>query len=100
MAVCKYVYGTAKRAAQCPTSFQLVEASGCGLLTKPSTSWKLVGHFPQEEKIVNESLRVVIADDERPARSFLAAMLRGFEDVTLVGEAEDGAEAVEVIERT
>jgi two-component system, LytTR family, response regulator len=49
---------------------------------------------------VNESLRVVIADDERPARSFLAAILRGFEDVTLVGEAENGAEAVEVIERT
>ncbi|MGH9940662.1 MAG: LytR/AlgR family response regulator transcription factor, partial [Blastocatellia bacterium] len=49
---------------------------------------------------MNESLRVVIADDERPARSFLAAMLRGFEDVTLVGEAEDGAEAIEVIERT
>jgi two-component system, LytTR family, response regulator len=49
---------------------------------------------------VNESLRVVIADDERPARSFLSAMLRRFEDVTVVGEAEDGAEAVEVIERT
>lgn len=49
---------------------------------------------------MNESLRIVIADDERPARSFLAAMLRGFEDVTLVGEAENGAEAVEVIERT
>ena len=48
---------------------------------------------------MNESLRVVIADDERPARSFLAAMLRGFEDVTLIGEAEDGAEAIEVIER-
>jgi two-component system LytT family response regulator len=48
---------------------------------------------------VNGSLRVVIADDERPARSFLAAMLRGFEDVTLLGEAEDGAEAIEVIER-
>ena len=27
-------------------------------------------------------------------------MLRCFEDVTLVGEAENGAEAVEVIERT
>src|SRR5262245_65024784 len=27
-------------------------------------------------------------------------MLRGFEDVKLVGEAEDGAEAIEVIERT
>jgi two-component system LytT family response regulator len=42
----------------------------------------------------------VIADDERPARSFLAALLRGFENVTLVGEAEDGAEALEIIERT
>ncbi|HEX9004706.1 MAG TPA: response regulator [Blastocatellia bacterium] len=44
-------------------------------------------------------LRVVIADDERPARSFLAAILRGFEDVRLVGEAENGAEAIELIER-
>src|SRR5262249_657542 len=42
----------------------------------------------------------MIADDERPARSFLAAVLGGFEDVKLVGEAEDGAEAIEVIERT
>ncbi len=44
-------------------------------------------------------LRVVIADDERPARSFLAAMLRTFEDVEIVGEATNGAEAVEIIER-
>jgi YesN/AraC family two-component response regulator len=44
-------------------------------------------------------LRVVIADDEGPARSFLAAILRGFEDVKLVGEAENGAEAIELIER-
>src|SRR5437762_9365567 len=48
---------------------------------------------------MNTTLRVVIADDERPARSFLAALLRGCEDVTLVGEAETGAEAIEVIER-
>ncbi len=41
----------------------------------------------------------MIADDERPARSFLAAMLRSFEDVEIVGEASDGSEAVEVIER-
>jgi two-component system LytT family response regulator len=44
-------------------------------------------------------LRVIIADDERPARSFLAAMLRGFEDVEIVGEASSGSEAVEIIER-
>lgn len=43
-------------------------------------------------------LRVVIADDERPARSFLAGLLRGFGDVDLVGEAENGARAVELIE--
>ncbi|MEK7833234.1 MAG: LytTR family DNA-binding domain-containing protein [Acidobacteriota bacterium] len=49
---------------------------------------------------MNDLLRVVIADDERPARSFLAAMLRGFEDVALIGEAENGAEAVELIEQT
>jgi two-component system, LytTR family, response regulator len=48
---------------------------------------------------MNSAMRVVIADDERPARSFLAAMLRGFEDVKLVGEAENGAEAIELIER-
>jgi two-component system, LytTR family, response regulator len=49
--------------------------------------------------MMDGALRVVIADDERPARSFLAAMLRGFEDVKLIGEAENGAEAIELIER-
>lgn len=44
-------------------------------------------------------LRVVIADDERPARSFLAALLRGFDDVALVGEAASGTEAVTIIGR-
>jgi two-component system, LytTR family, response regulator len=43
-------------------------------------------------------LRVVIADDERPARSMLASLLQACEDVTLVGEAQNGAEAVAVIE--
>src|SRR2546427_13258624 len=45
-----------------------------------------------------EKLRVVIADDERPARSFLAAILRTFGDVDLLGEAVNGMEAVTVIE--
>jgi DNA-binding LytR/AlgR family response regulator len=45
-----------------------------------------------------DKLRVVIADDERPARSFLAAMLRTFDDVEIVGEAANGMEAVQLIE--
>jgi two-component system LytT family response regulator len=44
-------------------------------------------------------LRVVVADDERPARSFLVALLRSFEDVTVVGEAASGREAVAMIEK-
>ncbi len=47
---------------------------------------------------MREKLRVVIADDERPARSVLAAMLRTFDDVEIVGEARDGAEALTMIE--
>ncbi len=42
-------------------------------------------------------LRVIIADDERPAREFLKSILREFENVELVGEAENGADAVELI---
>ncbi len=48
---------------------------------------------------MNARLRVVIADDERPARSFLTALLRSFDDVVIVGEAESGREAVELIEK-
>ena len=48
---------------------------------------------------MNPKLRVMIADDERPARSFLAALLRSFDYVEIVGEAADGAQAVEVIEQ-
>jgi len=44
-------------------------------------------------------LRVIIADDERPARAFLSGILRQFEDVEIVGEAAGGAEAVEMIEQ-
>ena len=46
------------------------------------------------------ALRVLIADDERPARSFLRATLATFDDVVLVGEAESGLEAVALIEET
>jgi two-component system LytT family response regulator len=44
-------------------------------------------------------LRVVIADDEPPARRFLSKLLESIADVSLVGEAETGAEAIQLIER-
>jgi DNA-binding LytR/AlgR family response regulator len=45
-----------------------------------------------------EKLRIVIADDERPARSFLETILRRFDDVQVVGAAANGMEAVALIE--
>jgi DNA-binding LytR/AlgR family response regulator len=48
---------------------------------------------------VSAPLRVVVADDERPARRFLVALLRSFEDVAVVGEAATGREAVILIEK-
>ena len=42
-------------------------------------------------------LRIIIADDERPARNFLKTILSQFEDIELVGEAENGADAIEII---
>jgi two-component system LytT family response regulator len=45
-------------------------------------------------------LRIVIADDERPARFFLRNILEEFEDVEIVGAAENGAQAIEIIKET
>lgn len=44
-----------------------------------------------------DKLRVIVADDERPAREFLKSLLRTFEQVELVGEADHGIAAVELI---
>jgi len=43
-------------------------------------------------------LRVVLADDERPARRFLINLLNTFPDVEIVGEATNGTEAIDLIE--
>jgi two-component system LytT family response regulator len=47
---------------------------------------------------VNARLRLVVADDERPARAFLLGLLAGCADVEVVGEAATGPEAVQAIE--
>jgi two-component system LytT family response regulator len=44
-------------------------------------------------------LRTIVADDERPARAFLLALLERCTDVEVVGEAETGSEAAELVER-
>ena len=43
-------------------------------------------------------LRVLVADDERPARRFLTGLLKSIPGVQLVGEAESGEEAIAMIE--
>ena len=43
-------------------------------------------------------LRILIADDERPARSYLAALVRAIPHTDIVGEASAGTEAVQMIE--
>lgn len=44
-------------------------------------------------------LRIIIADDERPARLFLKNILTHFDNVEIVGEAENGFEALEIIKQ-
>jgi two-component system LytT family response regulator len=46
------------------------------------------------------ALRVIVADDERPARKFLVGMLEACAGVELCGEAASGQEALELIEQT
>src|ERR1700712_1140814 len=48
---------------------------------------------------VVHKLRIVIADDERPARMFLESLLKSYEDVELLASASNGTEAVEMIEQ-
>lgn len=44
-------------------------------------------------------IRAIVADDERPARAFLTGLLGKCADVAIIGEAESGVDAVELIER-
>jgi two-component system LytT family response regulator len=50
------------------------------------------------EQEIGPMLRVVVADDERPARAYLLALLKSCADVVVVGEAQGGAQAIALIE--
>jgi len=42
-------------------------------------------------------IRVLVADDERPARLFLISTLRVFEEIEIVADAGNGADALKLI---
>ncbi len=44
-----------------------------------------------------EKIKVLIADDHRVVREGLAAILKTKDDILIVGEAQDGMEAVEKV---
>jgi two-component system, LytTR family, response regulator len=43
------------------------------------------------------TVRILLVDDEQPARDRLRQLLAGVEDVTIAGEAEDGVQAIEQV---
>jgi two-component system, LytTR family, response regulator len=47
---------------------------------------------------MSKLLRVVLADDERPARRFLVNLLKSFADLEVAGEASNGKDALDLIE--
>jgi two-component system LytT family response regulator len=49
--------------------------------------------------MMSKLLRIVLADDERPARRFLINLLKDLPNVEVVGEASNGREAIDLIER-
>ena len=49
--------------------------------------------------MISESIRVVLADDHSVVRAGLKAVLGATPDITVIGEASDGREAVELVER-
>ncbi len=40
-------------------------------------------------------VRALLVDDEQPARGLLRRLLAAFDDLEVVGEAEDGEQAIE-----
>src|SRR5205809_7323376 len=43
------------------------------------------------------SINTIIVDDEKPARDELAFLLKGFPEITVIGQGKNGVEAVSLI---
>lgn len=77
-----------------------------GLERQPTTlspCWPETADEEEGSTIVSNSpgrIRVLIVDDHAAVRRALAAFLRAFKDLQLIGEAGSGEEALELCERT
>jgi two-component system, LytTR family, response regulator len=52
------------------------------------------------EDCLMNPLKVILADDEAPARQFIRRLLSKHDDLVIIGEAEDGEEALKLIDET
>ena len=57
--------------------------------------WRLAAWLPWGQRVI----RVLVIDDEALVRAGLRMILESADDISVVGEAEDGADAVEAIRR-
>src|SRR5476649_869167 len=54
---------------------------------------------PQRIRVMSDVIRVVLADDHAVVRAGLKAVLGGAKDISVVGEAANGRDAVAMVER-
>jgi DNA-binding LytR/AlgR family response regulator len=67
-------------------------------MTRGAIAHRQLGHR-QAPQTSTSALRVVVADDERPARKFLVGLLKACAGVEMCGEAASGKEALKLIEQ-
>jgi len=70
---------------------------GAELGKKPDEGW--VGKDRGEVKIMSQKVRIVIAEDHTILREGLKSLLSSNPDFEIIGEAEDGREAIRCVEK-
>lgn len=56
--------------------------------------------YDKQPKMITSQLKILIADDEAPARNRLRELLGDIDNITLVGEAKNGKQALALAEET
>jgi DNA-binding NarL/FixJ family response regulator len=68
--------------------------------SKKLKSKHIFNHQKAFSGIYMSKIRVVIADDNKQVRDGLRKMLKGLDEILVVGEASDGEEAIQLVEKT